>query len=1528
MSSTKSIEEKYQKKTHHEHILELPDTYIGSVEMDKSVMWVFNEKVEKMEKREIEFVPGLYKIFDEILVNTRDQTVRCKSCKTIKVSIDKENGSVEVWNDGAGIDVVIHKEHKIYIPELIFGHLLTSTNYDKSEKKIVGGKNGYGSKLCLKKGTLIPTFDGKIVEIEKLQIGDKLIGDDGMERTILDKLEGKGRLFEVTQDKCEPYTVNGDHILCLRMPDHKTIFWDSVDSVWNMLWLNREENRIQKKVDKSFSNIKEFAKTIYDDNTIDMSIKDYIELDDAIKYKLTGYVGECVQWKHKDVQFDPYVLGSWLGEHTGETKILECNDKYIPTKYIVNSRDVRLKVLAGLIDSDGSVLNSGTQITIIKDVHYWKLVNDIKFLARSLGFMCHVSINKAQNNCNINISGYGIEYIPTLLLKNKCSPPINKDNRGTGILQIKEVEYGDFVGLAVDGNKRFVLEDFTVTHNCAIYSTMFQIETVDAKTKKKYTQNFTENMYKIAKPKIKNLKSPVKPYTKITFKPDFARFGLDGFTNDILALMYKRVYDIAACTRNVVKVYLNDKLININGFDKYVDYFYPNTEEANTEENNAQNFNLEKCKVYEEVNDRWRACLVFNPENGYEHVSFVNGISTYKGGTHVDYVVNQIVKEMIAAVKKKNKSIKLKPSQIKDNFTIFLDSVIVNPSFGSQTKEELVSKKDSFGSTCEFTKKFFQKISKTGLVDELIEFGKLKEQSILKKTDGKKTGKVFGVPKLDDANKAGTKQSSKCKIILTEGDSAKALAIAGLSVIGKDYYGVFPLKGKLLNVREASPAQMLNNDEITNLKKILGLRHDVVYKDTAKLRYGGIVIFTDQDVDGSHIKGLIINFIHYFWPSLAKLEGFITCLTTPILKVTKKKKVLEFYNLSEYDKWLKKGLKGWSKPKYYKGLGTSTATEARRYFQDFEKKLIKYYWSKEDIEKKLIDVDSDNESIEPTKSTKSIKSKDTETDTEEMKKEKKNKCYDAITLAFEKKRADDRKEWLKKYSINQFLDNENKKISYSDFIHKELIHFSKDDNDRSLPCFVDGLKIGQRKIYFVSELKNLHNQSKEIRVAQLSGAVSEKANYHHGEVSLCGTIVNMAQNYVGSNNINLMEPNGQFGTRLDGGKDSASPRYIYTRFTSIAHKIFRKEDFPILDRIVDDGTTVEPKWYIPIIPMILVNGSDGIGTGFSTSVPCFNPKDIVANIFKKLDGHKMTCIKPWYRNFRGHIIKAGGGKYEIRGEFKQINENTLEITELPIGQWTSPYKNFLGKITIGTNSDKKLQKKEMIEDFEDKGSDVSVKFIVKFPEGKLDELIEKGTLENKLKLVSTKSTTNMHLHCANGLEIKKYDSPEQIIEDFYDVRLECYQKRKDYLLIKYQIELDIISWRRKFIKWVVQGKIKVFKQQKKVINEKLEELGFPKMGKNPLKEFNDNDSDEISENKDSYEYLLSIKIDKFTQDELDKLDEEYNTKTNIYNELKATAPENMWRNELEEFMDAYKKWDKEQTIVFNENSSKKKTLKV
>ena len=638
--SQQTIEQKYQKKTPIEHILDRPDTYIGNVSPQTDKLWTYNSLEDKMEKRELTYVPGLIKIFDEILVNAGDNVATDKLCDIIKVDINQEDNTISVYNNGSGIDVVHHSEHNMLVPELIFGELLTSTNYDDSTKRITGGRNGYGAKLT------------------------------------------------------------------------------------------------------------------------------------------------------------------------------------------------------------------------------------------------------------------------------------------------------------------------------NIYSTEFEVETVDISRKKKFRQIFTKNMGEKSKAKVTTLKNPKEGYTKITFKPDLKRFGIETLTDDIVSLMKKRTYDIAATTDSRVKVFINNKKIGITNFRKYISMFYPSDE-----------------VIYEEVNNRWQVGVLYLPDNGYDQISYVNCVSTFKGGNHVKYVENSIIKSIEEQIMKKNKNIKLRTSSIKENLVFFINSVIENPAFTSQTKEELKTKPNKFGSKCNLDVKTINKILATGITEQVLLFAKLKEESMMKrKTDGRKTSCIKGIPKLEDANWAGTKKSSDCRLILTEGDSAKAFAMAGRSIIGNDRYGVFPLKGKLLNVRDASAKQLLENKELINIKKILGLQQGKVYKNINELRYGGIVLLTDQDTDGFHIKGLLINFMHYFWPSLVKLNQFIFSLSTPIVKVYKGKKSISFYNLSDYDKWKEENdTHGWN-IKYYKGLGTSSSKEAKEYFVDLDEKLIKYTWETTgDYSEELTDSASSTSSTDSTSSKRKKK---------------------------------------------------------------------------------------------------------------------------------------------------------------------------------------------------------------------------------------------------------------------------------------------------------------------------------------------------------------------------------------------------------------------------------------------------------------------------------------------------------------------------------------------------------------------------
>ena len=1165
---SKSVEETFVKKTQLEHIIDLPDTYIGSVENTEIDTWVLDENDEKMIFKTISYVPGLYKITDEVIVNAIDQHVRIENdskfvnkVTSIKVDFDIEKNVISVYNNGEGIPIVEHKEHNVWIPELIFGHLLTSSNYDKNEKKITGGKNGYGSKLA------------------------------------------------------------------------------------------------------------------------------------------------------------------------------------------------------------------------------------------------------------------------------------------------------------------------------NIFSTRFTVETVDAERKLKYIQVFEDNMKIKGKPVI--TKSSEKPYTKIEFSPDLKRFGLEKLDGDTLQLMKKRVIDITACTNKNVSVFLNDKKLDCKTLEKYVNYYLSSDIE----------------RVYEEVNERWEVVVAINPEAKFEQVSFVNGVSTLKGGKHVDNVVNNITKKIQTFVSTKGvkrKKLDLKQAHIKDNIFVFVRSIIENPSFDSQIKEYLTTPATKFGSKYDSSEKFIEKLTKTSLIERAMKLNDFKDNLSLQKMSGKKTTAIRGIDKLDDANKAGTGESLKCTLILTEGDSAKALAIAGLSVVGRDHFGVFPLRGKLLNVRDILDKKVIENAEINSLVKIMGLKFGgkkkVLDESIKDLRYGRIMIFTDADVDGSHIKGLLINLFATFWPELLEIPGFIISLATPILKVKKNKDVKEFYTMTEFNTWKDtiENLKSWD-IKYYKGLGTSTSEEAKGYFTDFENKKIMYCLPEEP-------------SVEQT------------TEKEEFQP------FEKIELAFDKKRAEDRKMWLKAYNKDLIIEQTQKTVFYDEFIDKELIHFSDYDCKRSIPSMCDGLKPSLRKILYSCFKRNL---KKEVKVAQLAGYISENSAYHHGEVSLYEGIIGLAQDFVGSNNIELLEPKGQFGSLIQGGKDSASPRYIFTNLSELSFHIYNPLDNPLLEYNEDDGKKIEPVWYAPIIPMILVNGTNGIGTGFSTSVPPHDPEVIVQNLINMMDDKPLDKMIPWFRGFKGKVEFKGINDYGVeqymnKGIYKIVDATTVQVDALPIGTWIDKYKVHLESLLYDKNVEKKA-KKQCLMDFANNSTEKTVNYTLTFKKEDLMELYKKNELEATLKMTDTSYTnySNMHLYNSNGT-IMKYDSPEEILKEFYFIRLAFYGRRKEYMLKTMKRELDIISAKVRFIEEFISGEINILHKEDEEIIEMLESSNYPKFGSEDIEE---------DDGSFSYEYLLNMKIKSLTKKKVEELKGQHLNKLALYNDLETKSEKDLWKADLQDFLDVYRKRLKEYNEKMDESKKTVKTVK-
>jgi len=1170
----KTVEEKYKKYELLEHILALPDTYIGSIEPQKITSYVFNETSKKMDMTELTYNPGLLKCFDEVIVNAIDHSMRLKAeeakgkenikhVKNIKVTIDKETGTISVFNDGNGVDIKKHSTYgDLWVPELIFGELLTSTNYDKGEEKIWGGKNGYGSKLT------------------------------------------------------------------------------------------------------------------------------------------------------------------------------------------------------------------------------------------------------------------------------------------------------------------------------NIFSKEFIVETVDHFTGKIYTQTFSNNMTERVKPTVKA--SSKAPYTQITFTPDYERFGIKNITEDIYKLFHRRVIDACATTNKDVSVSFNGEKISIKDFEKYCELFLDKKEQP---------------LIYEACGERWEIGASISNSGSFEFLSFVNGINTIKGGKHIEYITNMITKNLVEmTLNKKKKTVKTQ--HIKDNLIIFVKALIVNPSFDSQSKETLTTPVAKFGSKCELSEKFYDKLFKSGIIDKALSITEFYDKKKLVKTDGKKISRII-VPKLDDANLAGTKDSAECTIIFTEGDSAKTMATAGLSVIGRDRYGVFPLRGKILNVKDATMQKISDNNEIGAIKKILGLEQNKKYKDISELRYGSIMIMTDQDHDGSHIKGLIFNIFQSMWHELYEIPGFLTSMLTPIIKATNsKKEVIQFYNMSDYEKWSEtiNAKNGSWKIKYYKGLGTSDDNEAKEYFKNMKK--VTYMYD--------------------------------------------DKADEVIDLAFNKKRADDRKVWLQNYDKNNVLDYSKLNVDYKSFVDKDLIHFSNRDLQRSINHICDGLKESTRKIIYACFKRKLYTN--EIKVAQLSGYVSEVSAYHHGENSLQQAIVGMAQIYVGTNNINLLCPNGQFGSRCQGGQDASSARYIFTLMSKLTRLIFKEEDNAILSYQDDDGQQIEPEYYVPVIPMILVNGGIGIGTGYSTNIPQYNPTDIIAickmicnsiklseisvnsmedieDIYNTIEILDISEITPYYLGFKGSITKAEKNSYISRGVYKWIDDSTVEISELPVGSWTEDYKEFLeNMITNNLNNLKYI---------ENHYTSKNVKFVLHF-NGNVRGNIE-ANFDVLFKLQSSKnlSINNIHLFNKDGA-IQKYESAVDIIKEWAETRVLKYFERKNYQLKILEKDAKILSNKMRFILDVINGNIQIMNKKLTDITLRLIELKYApividesdekdaKDGKDG-KDGEDGDIGDIGDagavNYKHYNYLLKMPISQLTYDRKVILEKEYNELNEKLKNLKNTNIEDLWLNDLNELE---KEWVIHRDVIIKE----------
>ena len=1106
--------------------------------------------------------------------------------------------------------------------------------------------------------------------------------------------------------------------------------------------------------------------------------------------------------------------GMYLGSNIPQI----CND------WIIYNNDNELKIIKEDLEYPPAIYKAIDEIIVNAIDHYTRTQNE--------NDKCNIikcNFNKETGEISIYNNGTGIEvlkyekedyYIPEMIFSHAMTGSNFKDdeNKITG-------------GLNGLGSKctNFVSEYFIV-------------ETLDTINKKTYYQKFDNGSLIINKPIIKNTikKSGM---TKITFKLDFNLFYKDmGYTQKIGEILEKiirtRMYYVSIFCKNS-NIYYNDEKIKINKLEQIAQILIPDKNNLIITQLQSSNNNDYNWDIIIGIN---------NLESTQNQISIINGICVKSGGTHIKYIQKLITDNLKTKLEKlmKNNKSKTNNKIILDNIFIFMTGNITNPDWKGQQKDELnvnISKFKNYKFNDNVYIKIWNKLK------SLLEIIYLNiEENNLKKTNGTKKKQVI-IPNLYDAEMAGTKESYKCRLFLTEGLSASTYAIAGFSKIGRKYNGSFALKGKVLNVRDQSNTKINNNKEITYIKEIVGLKHGHIYTSLNELRYGKIVILADQDLDGSHIKSLIMNMIHSFWPELIEL-GFVCSFSTPIVKATKGNKTIEFFTISEFNTW-KMSNNGWTF-KYFKGLGTSTQKEAKDSFDNFDNKLITY----------IMD-------------------------------ENANK---SINLGFNKTMSDDRKKWLLNYNKDNIITQSEKEIKISDLINKELIHFSYYDMHRSIPSLIDGLKPTQRKIIYTG-FKYIPNNIKEVKVAQFGAKVAEKTCYHHGEKSIFDTIINMAQDYIGSNNMNLLLPNGNFGSRLSSGEDHSSERYIFTNIHPITKLLFKKDDEYILNYLNEEGQSIEPDYYLPVLPNILINGTKGIGTGFSTEILQHNIKDIAKYIINKLNNEKLPKIKPYYRFFKGKIKPISNNIYNVYGLY-EFNDSdcSIIITELPIGTWTNKYKIFIESLLINNKqiTDKNKQKLQCIKEYSDTLSTiVSVHFKLYFTNDIYKELKSKTSeqIYKQFKLVSTLSENNMHLFDEFG-NIHKYETVYEILDYFYNFRLIKYKERKDYILSKLELEMNILKNKVKFINNINNNKLNIIKIKDSDLIKQLDDMGFDKFKINNQDDYN-------------YNYLINMQIKILTNENANKLNNEFLLKETEYNILFNTDIKDIWKSDINNLLHEY-----------------------
>lgn len=1501
------MSEQYVKKTMLQHIKLRPEMYVGSTSLKMRKEYVAS-KLMKIEQKEIMISPAFLRIFIEPISNIIDNFTRSEKsktpCRNIQVNIDIKTGEVVFRNDGLWIPITKNKTENCWNHTLIFGQLLTSENYDDtSDRYNISGKNGIGVKLSCVFST---KFTVRGVDPQR-KLKFKQTWRDGM--TIIEDpiIEQSTKTKGFTEIRFFPdfkyFGLDGfsaDHICLLR------------------------------KYVIDMTMIAQKASVVFNGDNIDVdSLVDYANMYATINDEKR----EVLYTKTKDCEvllttsfgqdFEHVSFANGISTPLGGVHVQTWGESFFrplmgklnkPKKPQLSIKDIkkcfRLFVVAKVCrpefesqekrSLEGPAIQSNVTQSHIKTVMKWSIIDKLRDMIRAKELLAmkktqrkkkgHVKIDgldpanneggKLGHKCtlilveglsaktyavsgiDVGVNGKkGRDWYGIMALRGKCVSPTTSVRLWNGMaIFAKDVVVGDILINDLG-------EPTTVQRLFSGKDDMYEINQTMGSS---YTVNSRHT-----------LSLRVSGHRDIVWDDQTNEWKMGYFDKKKMLMNYK---------------YVN---CDDNPFSNHYDSF--------------------KTK-----------------EDGHDE------IMTFRDTIDEDDTLDIDIADYIAlpsATKTILKGFKLSEAVQWPKKDVFMDPYVLGMWLGDGGHSGWGSTSGSFTTSLREKLAYYDLLDSKSIPDEYIINDADTRRQLLAgfiDTDGGifKDGRIelslyekhekmldslvyiarsLGIAcAVDMINLKMTMSGDNCKYLPTNLNRLGSGKLQfrqelssdiGVCYKGRgDYVGFevdetnrfllgdFTVTHNCLNVRNAKASSIANNTVISDIIKSLGVEYDVDYtvdSNYKKLRYGQVMILTDQDCDGIHISGLIQNMFHHLFPSLMdRKSSFIVSMQTPIIRVFQKgKKDRLFYDEPTFHNWHEKFMEQKTPPfihwKYYKGLGTSDEKCVR---ETFGKKMIKFY-------------------------------KDAETN-------------DTMNKIFHKNNADLRKVWLSKWSpetskgIDWKTDGiETQRMSISNFLDDEMIKFSHHDCGRSIPSILDGLKESHRKVLFSCFKKKLSYRSRTLKVAQLSGYVAEHSGYHHGEQNLFDTITKMAWNFIGSNNIPLLHADGQFGSRIQMGKDAASARYIFTKLGSLTRLIYRPEDDVLLPRRMDDGDLVEPMFYIPIIPMILVNGiTAGIGTGYSCSVPCHNPLDIVdciktwldnsGDIFIEEDGKQLSILQlvtPWYKGWTGTIQESTKREksWVSTGRCIVTGNNKYLVNELPIGMSTDKFKDFL--------ENQKVDKK--IKNYKNYSKTANVHFEIQTTK-------DNPTISvTSMKLNSHLSTSNMVAFTEND-KICRFGNVDEIINYFCGVRWRWYKKRKQYQLNELGEKISKLSNKVRWLREIMNGDIELFnvnKAGKRVAKSSLDlvreliDRKYDPFTKETVdtdestedESVDDDDVDDESMNKKGYSYLLNMKFSSITKERITKLDNEVFSLSEKKRVLQTKSEKAMWISDLDEFVDKY-----------------------